>query len=74
VAAVTITCGCGQWKGHPDAQSCRELRECGSTPIIRAGDVLDGVIVVEDSVADAGSYGDAPSPFDCDCSCHEDAD
>lgn len=70
--AITINCSCGQWKGHPDAQSCSELRELGTSPGIRAGDVLDGVIVVEDSSADAGLYGDAPVAFECDCICHED--
>ncbi len=72
--AVTIACDCGQWKGHPDAQSCRELREHGGTPLVRADDVLDGVIVVEASVADAGTYGDSPMAIECDCFCHEEAD
>lgn len=73
-ATTAIRCGCGQWTGHPDAQSCRELREYGQTPIVRPGDVLDGVIVVEDTVVDAGYYGDSPVAIECDCYCHEGAD
>lgn len=67
----TFVCDCPM-RGAGDRQGCEEVRQTGSTPRIRAGDVLDGVIVVEDTVDDAGDYGDAPILMECWCACHDD--
>lgn len=68
---TTVRCGCPM-RGAGDRQGCAEVRATGSTPNVRAGDVLDGVIVVGETFEDAGSYGDAPLIEECWCACHDD--
>lgn len=65
-----IRCRCPM-RGAGDRQGCAEVRVSGSTPLIRAGDVLDGVIVVGETFEDAGRYGDSPLIEECWCACHE---
>lgn len=66
--AVKINCDCGQWKGHPDAQSCMELHH--GEPDRPPSGLYDGVIEVGNpDLVMAGYAGEGDS---CDCICHED--
>jgi hypothetical protein len=74
MAMLTVSCLCPM-QGHPDTQSCFELQEYGRTPVMRSGDILDGVIVVGDPLDDVVVVpGEAPAGFECECACHWGAD
>lgn len=60
-------CGCGQYRLHPDAQSCLELQYMDTvTPAQR---LLDGVIEVG-SPSDVTFSGYPNEGDECPCACH----
>lgn len=67
---AVLTCECGQWRGHPDAQSCLELQyaDAGHAP----SGLYDGVIEV--GVPDVVMAGYPAEGQPCPCACHEEAD
>jgi hypothetical protein len=71
--SIEVRCLCPM-KRHPDTQSCRELQEYGSTPVIRPGDVLDGVIFVGEAVDEVVDGDPDVLTPECECACHWGAD
>jgi hypothetical protein len=68
--SAIVTCACGQWRGHPDAQSCLETQygDLNTAP----GGLYDGVIKVGNPDVVVAGYPAQGDP--CGCYCHEDAD
>jgi hypothetical protein len=70
---LNVACRCPM-KGHPDTQSCRELAEYGYSPIVRPGDVLDGVILVGGPIDEVVDGDPDFLAAECECACHWGAD